>query len=158
MTKPSTTAASGEIAEAGAPEIEITAEMIEAGKESRLLYPKGALRRPTSAETRSLLESIPVEFEPGQLEFDLPKEILEVAAEIADVSDVVGLERARLERLVRVVIAMDRAREDRSLLRLHCYIIETIDRRRSILHSGCKGVRKVRLGLLWLIRFGQLQL
>ena len=66
-----------------------------------------------SAETRSLLESIPVEFEPGQLEFDLPKEILEVAAEIADVSDVVGLERARLERLVRVVIAMDRLREGR---------------------------------------------
>ena len=66
--------------------------------------------RPTPAEIKSLLESIPVEFEPGQLEFLLPKEILEVAAEIADGSDVVGLERARLERLVRVVIAMDRAR------------------------------------------------
>ena len=66
------------------------------------------------AETKSLLESIPVEFGPGQLEFPLPREILEAAAEIADGSDVIGLERARLERLVRVVLAMDRARPDKS--------------------------------------------
>ena len=83
------------------------------GLEPRVLAGSGTPPYSISAETRSLLESIPVEFEPGQLEFDLPKEILEVAAEIADGSDVVGLERARLERLVRVVIAMDRLREDR---------------------------------------------
>src|ERR1700738_2090877 len=38
----------------------------------------------------------------------LPREILEAAAEIADGSDVVGLEQSRLERLVSVVIQMDR--------------------------------------------------
>ena len=39
-------------------------------------------------------------------------EILEVAAEIAAESDVLGLERSTLERLVRAVILLDRSKRD----------------------------------------------
>src|SRR6266849_4948713 len=53
--------------------------------------------------------------DPSQQRRDLlPMEILEAAAEIADGSDVLGLERSRLEHLVRVVIEMDRQRRDKS--------------------------------------------
>jgi hypothetical protein len=64
-------------------------------------------------EALSLLQSVSVPLELEHLRFPLPTEILEVAAEIADGSDVLGLERSRLERLVRVVLAMDRAHAGR---------------------------------------------
>jgi hypothetical protein len=35
-------------------------------------------------------------------------EILEAAEEIADASDVIGLERTRLDRMLRIVFALDR--------------------------------------------------
>ena len=65
------------------------------------------------AGTVSLLESIPVELSPASLEFPVPTEILEVAAEIADGSDVPGIESSRLQYLVRLLIWSARRRPAR---------------------------------------------
>jgi hypothetical protein len=64
------------------------------------------------AESRALAEIAGVKNPPAQLEFVVPKEMLEVAKAIADVSDVVGLSERLAERLFLAVIAMDRARVD----------------------------------------------
>lgn len=48
---------------------------------------------------------------PSLEELRVPQEMLEAAAELADASDVLGLERYRLEVLVRFLLHHDRRRD-----------------------------------------------